>query len=466
MTTTTPATMTDMTEQAPRPGLRRPGLRRYGRWWAVLPRELLYLLIAFPIGAVGFGVTIGLLSGGIGSLAAFLVGVILLIAGLYVARALGTLDLALLRFVGMPEIPRPDWRDRSPRTGFLGWLRSVLGNGHYWLHLLWAAFVNFVVATVTFTIAVAWTATALGGVSYWFWSIFLPHRGDQVYPAHWLLTHLGVLPAGTDGGATDSIANLILGIVLLATLPIVVRGLVWARWGVARGMLGAFRNDQLRRQVADLSASREAAVSAEDSSLRRLERDIHDGPQQRLVRMQMDLAAADRQLDADPEKARTLIGEALAQSKEALDELRALSRGFAPPILLDRGLIAALESLAARGAVPIRFHTEIPAGTELPPELERNAYFIVAEAVTNAAKHASASNVDLTVLLRRIPDIDQTWLDLTVSDDGRGGAAVAPGHGLANLRERVQGLGGVLEVTSPAGGPTVIAAHLPVNEPR
>ncbi|GMA96449.1 hypothetical protein GCM10025881_32730 [Pseudolysinimonas kribbensis] len=177
--------------------------------------------------------------------------------------------------------------------------------------------------------------------------------------------------------------------------------------------------------------------------------------------MQMDLAAADRQLDADPEHARRLIGEALTQSKEALDELRALSRGFAPPILLDRGLVAALESLAARGAVPIRFHSSVPAGTELPQELERNAYFIVAEAVANAAKHASATQVDLTVALRRVPEADRTWLDLTVADDGRGGAAVEPGHGLANLRERVLGLGGALDITSPAGGPTVIAAHLP-----
>jgi signal transduction histidine kinase len=455
---TTTETMSEMT-------MREGGgaMRRYGRLWSAVPRELLYLFIAFPLASVGFGVTLGLLNGGIGTIVTFFIGVILLIAGLYVARGFGTLELALLRFAGMPEIPRPDWRDAHARTGFLGWLRSVLGNGHYWLHLLWAALVNFVVSTVTFSVMITWVATALGGVSYWFWSIFLPQRGQDVFPAHWLLTHIGLLPAGVDPEATDKIAYLVVGLVFLVTGPFVIRGLVWAHWGVARGMLGAFRSDALRQQVTDLSASRSAAVAAEGTALRRLERDIHDGPQQRLVRMQMDLAAADRQLDGDPEHARRLIGEALAQSREALDELRALSRGFAPPILLDRGLVAALESLAARGAVPIRFHTTVPAGTPLPQELERNAYFIVAEAVANAAKHASAAQVDLTIALRRIPETGRTWLDLTVADDGRGGAAIEPGHGLANLRERVLGLGGTLDLASPAGGPTVIAAHLPLE---
>jgi signal transduction histidine kinase len=115
--------------------------------------------------------------------------------------------------------------------------------------------------------------------------------------------------------------------------------------------------------------------------------------------------------------------------------------------------------------VPIRLESTVPDGTELPPELERNAYFIVAEAITNVAKHAGASRATIAVALRRVPDLDQTWLDLTVTDDGHGGAAIIDGHGFGNLRERVQGLGGILELTSPAGGPTVVAAHLPVNQP-
>src|SRR5690606_40405777 len=134
----------------------------------------------------------------------------------------------------------------------------------------------------------------------------------------------------------------------LLPLPFVPHALTWMHHAIARGMLAAFRSEELRVQMADLSASRSAAVAAEGTALRRLERDIHDGPQQRLVRLQMDLAAAERQMATDPESARRLLDEARQQSKEALEELRALSRGFAPPILLDRGLVAALESLAIR----------------------------------------------------------------------------------------------------------------------
>jgi signal transduction histidine kinase len=158
-----------------------------------------------------------------------------------------------------------------------------------------------------------------------------------------------------------------------------------------------------------------------------------------------------------------LLAEARQQSKDALEELRALSRGFAPPILLDRGLVAALESRAVRSAVTVRVVSSLPEGTELPTELERNAYFIAAEGLTNAVKHSGASAIDLRLDVRRIPDTDDTWLDITVTDDGRGGAAPVPGHGLAGLQERVLGQGGTLEITSPAGGPTVVVAHLPVT---
>jgi signal transduction histidine kinase len=235
-------------------------------------------------------------------------------------------------------------------------------------------------------------------------------------------------------------------------------------WGVARGLLGSFRTDALEKEVATLTESRTAAVAAEGTALRRLERDIHDGPQQRLVRLQMDIAAAERQLESDPDAARKLLEEARQQSKDALEELRALSRGFAPPILLDRGLVAALESLAVRSAVTVRVVSTLPADVDLPTELERNAYFIAAEGLTNAVKHSGGSAIDLRIDLRRIPDeTDQTWLDITVTDDGRGGAAAVPGHGLAGLQERVLGQGGTLEIASPAGGPTVVTAHLPVT---
>ena len=448
-----------MTTPAPSASHARP---LYARLWTGVPRELAYLFIAFPIATVGFTIAVSLFSTGIGTLVTFFIGLILLVAGLYVARGFGTVDLALLRWVGRPPITAPDWQDARARTGFFGWLRAVFGNAHYWLYLLWSGLVDFIVATVTWSIMIAWVSTALGGVTYWFWQIFLPTPNDQVYPAHWLLERIGFPLGNADPQIVDTVSYLVVGLIFLATLPFVTRGLVSLHWLIAKGMLGAFRSDALRREVESLSSSRTAAVAAEGTALRRLERDIHDGPQQRLVRLQMDLAAADRQLDADPSAARTLLNEAMQQSKDALEELRALSRGFAPPLLLDRGLVAALDSMASRSSIPVTFVSAVPDDTVLPAEVERNMYFLAAEAVTNAEKHSQAKKVTMRVWVRD-DSSGRSWLDLTVSDDGMGGATALPGHGIAGLEERAHGLGGTVTVTSPIGGPTVVSAQLPFS---
>jgi signal transduction histidine kinase len=313
--------------------------------------------------------------------------------------------------------------------------------------------INFVVSLVTWTITVIWASLAFSGLTYWFWEYVVPGSGVE-----WNIGNswLNDYPAG------EFVVATLAGILAAATLPFVTRGLVLLHDLIARGTLGAFASDALRRQVGDLEASRGAAISAEGHSLRRLERDIHDGPQQRLVRLQMDLAAADRQLDADPEKARALLAEAMQQSKDALEELRALSRGFAPPILLDRGLVAALESAAVRSAVPVRVVSTLDLAFALPQEIERNAYFAASEALANAAKHSGAGEVTVTVETRRVLETDDTWLTVSVADNGRGGAVPVAGHGLAGLDERLRGIGGTLEVQSPVGGPTVVVAHLPL----
>ncbi len=423
----------------------------YGRLWRDMPRELLYLLIAFPIAVTGFGITIGLFFGGAGSLAAFLIGVILIIAALYVARGFGTVAVVLLEWVTRKPIPHPEWQDARAATGFLGWLRAVLGNGHYWLYLLHTMIIDFIVATVTWTITIVWLSVGLGGISYWFWNLFLPSNDQEWFLSQWLFPNLG-----GDRALIEGLLLAGIGAIFLATLPFVTRGLTRLHWLIARGVLSAFKSDALLKQVETLTESRGAAQSAEGHSLRRLERDIHDGPQQRLVRLQMDLAAAQRQLDSDPDKARALIAEAMDQSKEALDELRALSRGFAPPILLDRGLVAALESAAARSTVTTRVGSDLGEGSALPQEIERNAYFVASEALANAAKHSGATAIDVHV------GLDNESLVISVTDDGVGGATVAPGHGLAGLEERLRGLGGILEVSSPDGGPTVVTARLPL----
>ena len=433
-----------------------PSRARYWRLWSAVPREVGYLFIAFPIAVTGFGLTVGLFSTGLGTIVTFFIGLVLIVACLYIARGFGTLDLALLRWTGRPAIEKPEWQDARARTGFFGWVRAVLGNGHYWLYLLYVMVLDFIITTFTWTVMISWVAGGFGGLTYWFWSIFLPHGHRGWYLSEWIFRG----PVGVDAVLADNVIYLALGIVLLATLPFVTRGLVSLHWLVARGVLGAWRSDALEREVATLAESRGAAHAAEGHSLRRLERDIHDGPQQRLVRLQMDLAAAERQLDTDPEKARGLISEAMQQSKDALEELRALSRGFAPPILLDRGLVAALESAAARSTVPARLVSELPDGIELPQEIERNAYFMASEALVNAGKHAGATDIEVRVSLRIE---DQSWLDVVVTDNGHGGAFTIAGHGISGLEERLRGLGGTLELHSPAGGPTTVSAHLPVT---
>ncbi len=435
--------------------------RRGGYWglWAKAPRELAYLLVNFPVAVIGFSIAVALFSAGIGLLATFFLGVLFLIAALYQARGFGTIDLVLLRFAGRPPITRPDWQDDRAGTGFLGWLRAFFGNGHYWLYLLHTGLIAFVVSTVTFTIGISWFAIALGGLTAWVWYAVIPSGEHEFLVSEWLFEQWG-WDVPISGVLAESLVQFVFGLIFAVTLPFVTRGLVWLHWVIARGVLGAFRSEALEREVVTLSQQRGAAQSAEGHSLRRLERDIHDGPQQRLVRLQMDLAAAQRQLDADPERARALIEEAMQQSRDALEELRALSRGFAPPILLDRGLVAALESAAVRSAVPTRVVSELPDGVELPQEIERNAYFVASEALTNAVKHSGASDIEIRVS-QRVED--RTWLDIAVTDDGSGGAHVVDGHGIAGLHERLRGLGGTLEVRSPAGGPTIVTAHLPVS---
>jgi signal transduction histidine kinase len=433
--------------------------RRYLDLWARTPRELGFLLPNLPVVLTGFIVLVTLFATGV-SLVAIFVGLFIVVAALYAARGFGIVETTRLRWAGQPAITLPRWTPQGePATP----LRATLGplvSGHYWLYLLHGMVVNFIVGLVTWSLTIFWLSGALGGLSSWLWNWTLPRDTDNI--GLFGLWSGAYGPGGTPNPVAESIVNAIIGLVLLTTLPLVTRALVLAHQGIARLMLGAWSSEALQREVADLSASRGAAVSAEDQSLRRLERDIHDGPQQRLVRLQMDLASAERRLDDDPDAARRLLADARIQAHDTLEELRALSHGLVPPILQDRGLIAALESLAARSTVPVQLELEVDRDLRLPSEIERNAYFVAAELLTNVAKHAGATGIRLHLELRRVPEDDSTWLDLWVIDNGRGGAVLRNGHGLAGLDDRLTGLRGILSVRSPAGGPTAVGAHIPL----
>jgi signal transduction histidine kinase len=438
-----------------------PRRRGYGRYWLGLLPELGFLLPLLPITITGLTLLMTLFWTGIGMIP-IVIGLFIVLAALFVARGLGIFELARLRGALFPPITAPRW-DRSARGGStLSKLLAPLVDGHYWLYLLHGMLVNPIVGIVSWSITISWLAVALSGVAFPLYAMWVPDDGGLEVLAE-LLENRGVeVPELLTTDAARTTLIFIAGAIFLLTLPFITHALTWIHHAIARGMLAAFRSEELQMQMADLSASRSAAVAAEGTALRRLERDIHDGPQQRLVRLQMDLASAERQLEKDPDAARELIAEARAQSKEALEELRALSRGFAPPILMDRGLVAALESLSVRSPLPTHIESLLPDGFELPLELERNAYFIAAEALTNVAKHAQAHNAWVRLELRRVPPTDAGWLDVVVTDDGVGGASAVAGHGLAGMKERLHGLGGSVEVVSPAGGPTHVISHLPL----
>jgi signal transduction histidine kinase len=238
-------------------------------------------------------------------------------------------------------------------------------------------------------------------------------------------------------------------------------GYFWPAWVMlaAAGVLGvhaaleyAARGSRLARRVDVLEATRSGAVDAQDAELRRIERDLHDGAQARLVALGMSLGLAEQKLASDPEGAQQLVAEARVGVGEALQELRDLARGIHPPVLADRGLGAALAALADRSALPVTVSVHLEE--RLPPAVESAAYFVVAEAIANAAKHSGASRIAVEVSRRG--DV----LEVGIEDDGAGGADPA-GGGLTGLRRRVEALDGTLAVTSPRGGPTTVRAELP-----
>jgi signal transduction histidine kinase len=217
---------------------------------------------------------------------------------------------------------------------------------------------------------------------------------------------------------------------------------------------------ELQQQVDRVETGRDAARAAEAESLRRLERDIHDGPQQRLVRLSMDIGRARRQLEHDPALVGETLDAALLQARETVDELRSLSRGIAPPLLVDRGLRVALDELLVRSTVPVEANLSLP--DRLAPHVETGVYFVVAEALTNVAKHSEAGSV-LVEVREGMGPTGRPGVVVRIEDDGVGGAHPSKGRGLAGLQQRVAGLNGSFDLASPAGGPTVLAVWLPTG---
>jgi signal transduction histidine kinase len=306
----------------------------------------------------------------------------------------------------------------------------------------------------------ALAAAAAAAVGLWLAGILY----TLVYAYAWTLPAEGLLRRGQSAwlpsnnlprlplGAPVDVCLTVAGLAALMAAPWVTAGVRALDASAARTLLGPSRAEELEHRVEHLTQTRAGVVDAADAERRRLERDLHDGTQQRLVSLAMNLGMARAQATTT-EEARQAIVEAHEEAKAALAELRDLIRGLHPAVLEDRGLDAALSGIAARMPIPVRLTVDLPRRP--PPVIEAVAYFVVSEGLANIAKHAEASQAEIFV--QRAGD----RLHIIVSDDGAGGADPARGTGLAGLARRASSVDGTFEIVSPPGGPTLLAVDLP-----
>ncbi|WP_432079929.1 sensor domain-containing protein [Streptomyces sp. WAC 04229] len=280
---------------------------------------------------------------------------------------------------------------------------------------------------------------------------------DTTFPLWWGLvpeggtsTSIGI---GTAESWWDAVAVGLLGLGWTAIVLGLGPGMARLQAAPARRLLAAGPDTDLTLRVAELTATRAAALDAHATELRRIERSLHDGAQNRLVSVTVLVGAARRMAARDPAGADELLERAQSAAEQALAELRSVARGILPPVLADRGLAGALSGLAADCGVPCRVEADVPR--RCAASVEATAYFVVAEALTNIAKHSGAGRAWVTAGVRG------DRLRVVVGDDGRGGADETDGSGLTGIRRRVAALDGTFELTSPRGGPTVLEVGLP-----
>ncbi|PJJ02751.1 signal transduction histidine kinase [Streptomyces sp. 2333.5] len=357
-------------------------------------REIAYLLANFPLGVAAFVVVLVWLTLGIG-LSITVVGLPLLATGLLACRQYGRLERARAAALLGVRIAEPS-RLRPRERGFFPWLWTCLKDPVAWRHALFA-FVRLPWVLLTFTVV------------------------------------------------------LVLLVVGWPVLPWVARWLSNVDRAMVRGLLSP--SDELERRIAELESDRVTVTDTAAADLRRIERDLHDGAQARLVALAMGLGLAKEKLLEDPEAAAAMVDEAHGEVKLALQELRDLARGIHPAILTDRGLGPALASLAGRCTVPVT--TSVDLDERPAPAIEGIAYFTVSELLQNVSKHSAARQASVEVW--RAAD----RLLILVSDDGRGGARLDGGSGMAGLAGRLGSVDGLFVLDSPVGGPTRVTAELP-----
>ena len=460
------------------PRMRASFWRRAFGWLAdpAMWRAQAYLLLRFALGfpfAIGMATLLGLSIGGIAAplyywslnggirLDAWHVDTLPEALLLTLAGAAGlAITMPLFRLLARPQrslaeslLERsPEPADPAPRPtvaerrSLLGFRAAGFGVAFVVLVVIWALTGHGYFWPVWPLLAFLLTLSLQG------WRLFVDEN-----PGHWRRPGLNQSIAG-QAGASAAVFLFLVGVWAASGA-----GTFWPVWPLlgltitvlARAGTLYFSppgQEELTQRIDVLTNTRAGAVDQQEAELRRIERDLHDGAQARLVALGMTIGMAEQKMKDDPEGARELLEEARAGTGQALKELRDLARGIHPPVLADRGLEAAVIALADGSPLRVVVHAEVPQRPAAP--VESAAYFVVAEALANAGKHSQARRVDI----RMVRDGDV--LTVEVADDGVGGADLN-GGGLSGLRRRVEALDGTLRVASPAGGPTLIRAEMP-----
>ncbi|MBS1672568.1 MAG: sensor domain-containing protein [Actinobacteria bacterium] len=402
-------------------------------------RLLLTILELAALGVVGSALLAALSSGlGIGlGLSVVGIGLVVLVGLVYAVFGVGWFEIARLNGLYGFDLPALRWRARE-RPGFTGWLLSLWRQAYN--GRMWRALANFVIACMLGSLVLR-LMTWLGWSAVTAFALLIPGGAESadtgwgtMYPVAW---------APLIGGV--GVAGAIIGIIGVALLHRVI----------SRGIVATpDRNLDLSEQVRTSTAQRVGAVRAADVERTRIERDLHDGVQPRLVSVGMTLGMAQQKIDTDPEAAKALIAEAHTSTKAAITELRQLARGIHASVLDDRGLDAALSALAGRSPVPVVLDVRLDG--RCSRDAEAAVYFSIAESLTNAAKHSRASECRVVVRRR-----DGGTLWARVEDNGVGGATVIPGGGLDGIGNRVLAAGGTIRLDSPVGGPTSLEVSVP-----
>jgi signal transduction histidine kinase len=365
------------------------------------------------------------------------VGALLLLGGtLLLARRLAGLERTRARVVLGISIAE------APRAFEGKWWQRVMGRAtdlQTWREIAYLALLAPLGLVGCVLVVAAWTGAAV--------LLLLPLFNPMLSNGG---AHLFTMVIDTVG---ETVLMGTAGIGLALAAPWIARSVAGAESRLAAGLLGPSERAALSSRVDELRARREQLVEVVEAERRRIERDLHDGAQQRLVALAMNLGMAKDKFDKDPTAARALLDEAHADAKQAMIELRNLARGIHPAVLSDRGLDAALSSLAGKAPVPVA--VEVWVSERPPANIETTAYFVVAEALTNIAKHAGATRAAVTVARQN------GHLKVEVTDDGIGGADAARGTGLAGLVDRVTAVDGTIHLSSPVGGPTTLTVELP-----